>query len=113
MPSQPPTPIREREILIDRASGQPTDVTLFQPDGQPLVHARLDTYRPVDFDNPGDAPPDGESPLMPHHVILDYPAAKSSIEMNFNDVSVPRKINPAVFETPDWDDLDIKPEILQ
>jgi hypothetical protein len=111
--SQPQPTTLEREILIDRRSGLPTDVTLFQEHEQMLVHARLDTYRTVDYDNPDDAPKDGKLPLMPHHIILEYPAAKSSIEMNFNDVSVPRRINPRVFETPDWQDLDIKPEVIE
>lgn len=106
-------PLLERELTIDRRTGLPTDVRLFDADGQEIVTSHLDTYRPVEYDDPAAAPKPSAVPLMPHHIILNYPAAKSSIEINFSSVYIPRKVLPQAFETRDWEDLDIKPEIIK
>jgi hypothetical protein len=102
----------ERELTVDRATGLPTDVRLFSEEGELVVRARLDTYRPVDYQD-RKAAPAGERPEMPHHVIVEYPAADSSIELNFNEVSVPERILPRTFRTRDWEDLDIKPTVVE
>ncbi|HVS69693.1 MAG TPA: hypothetical protein VHQ47_00390 [Phycisphaerae bacterium] len=105
-------PYVERELIIDRATGLPTDVRLFSPDATLLVRAHLDTYRDVTYDNPAAAPKNAPPPQMPHHIIVQYPAAKSSVELNFNAVSVPRTIRDAAFETRDWQDLNITPQVV-
>jgi hypothetical protein len=91
----------------------PTDVRLFDAEGQEIVTSHLDTYRPVEYEDTAAAPKGADIPLMPHHIILNYPAAKSSIEINFSSVYMPKSILPRVFETRDWEDLDIKPEIIK
>jgi hypothetical protein len=106
-------PVLEREITIDRRTGLPTDVRLFDAEGQEIVTSHLDTYRPVEYEDAAAAPKAADIPLMPHHIILNYPAAKSSIEINFSSVYIPKSILPRVFETRDWEDLDIKPEIIK
>ncbi|HVX85082.1 MAG TPA: hypothetical protein VH253_09720 [Phycisphaerae bacterium] len=105
-------PCIERELTVDRATGLPTDVRLFAPDSTLLVRAHLDTYRDVSYDNPAAAPKHDPPPMMPHHIIVEYPAAKSSVELHFSNVSVPKSIRDAAFETRDWQDLNITPQVV-
>jgi len=61
----------ERVLVVDRLTGQVTQVRLYNPDGTLLAQAELTKYRPVnaaDGGLPAAAPPE-----FPRHIVIEYP----------------------------------------
>jgi hypothetical protein len=98
----------EREIVVDRRSGEVREVGLFSAEGALVVHAALDHYEPVTYSS-GAKSAEGEVPSMPRHIVIDYPSAHARVGLTLERAEVPARIKGKPFETPDWGDLGIVP----
>jgi hypothetical protein len=98
----------EREILIDRRSGEVREVDLFGPGGVLLVHATLAGYVPVVLGD-GAKSPDGVVPTMPRQIVIDQPATHFRVGLTLAGWQMPAKLSPAAFATPDWTEQGITP----
>ena len=98
----------EREIIVDRRSGEVRYVILYKPNGEILAMATLSDYRPVTFTDM--TPPPGQPvPTMPRSIVLDYPAAQARLGMQLSVVTVPASFPVDPFTPPDWQDEGILP----
>jgi hypothetical protein len=88
-----------REIVVDRRTGDISEVRLYDPEGIMAVRSQLSDYRPVTV---ADAPPSESAPRMPFRIRIDYPAQQTTVTLQFEKITVPARINDAAFETPDF-----------
>lgn len=102
----------QREIVIDRRSGEVRRVSLFSPDGQMVIRAEMDHYEPVRYTG-GATPAEGQTPAMPRHILIDCPSAHTRLGLTLERAEVPARLKGHPFETPDWQDLGIKPERVE
>ena len=102
----------EREIVVDRRTGEVQEVDLYRPNGQLLARASLSDYRPVTYK--GGGPTEGSTvPMMPRNVILDCPGQQHRQGHRFTAVEVPANFAENQFSLPVWEDLGIKPERVE
>ncbi len=94
-----------REIIIDRFTGNVSEVRLYNPAGLLVVRSQLDSYAPVQFEDA--AAKAATLPQFPRKVRLSYPAQKTTITLNFNKVTSPASFRPAAFSTPRFDNLHV------
>jgi hypothetical protein len=100
----------EREILVDRRSGEVREVDLFGPGGVLLIHATMDNYAEVVPTGGGGAKPaDGVTPTMPRRIVIDQPATHLRIGLTLAGWQMPAQLPAAAFETPDWAEEGITP----
>ncbi len=99
----------ERDIVVDRRSGEVREVGLYLPDGRMLVHAALSHYAPVSYGE-GVKGTEGEIPSMPRQVVILYPQVHFQVQLLLEKVTIPAGIKDAVFATPDWVELGIQVE---
>jgi hypothetical protein len=98
----------EREILVDRRSGEVREVDLFGPGGVLLVHATLAGYVPVLLGD-GAKSPDGVVPTMPRQIVIDQPATHFRVGLTLAGWQMPATFSAAAFATPDWNEQGITP----
>jgi hypothetical protein len=92
-----------REIIVDRASGRVSEVRIYNPAGVMVVRSKLEQYKPVTF---GEGAARTEIvPQFPRVVTLWYPAQKTTIRLEFGNVTLPAEFRPAAFSTPRFDNL--------
>ncbi len=102
------TAVAEREIIIDRRSGEVREVDLFGGNGALLVHAVLDGYAPVTWKD-AKPPQEGTVPTMPRQIVIDQPGTHFRLGLTLASVVVPASLPVAVFDTPDWSEEGIVP----
>ena len=109
----PRTAFIEREIIVDRFTGQVTEVRLYDPTGKVVVRSLLEDYKPVAFaaDAPkpigaggwGSSFPGGGIPQFPHKVTVTYPGQHMTIALQFDTGHGPVQRPPSTaFQTPDF-----------
>ena len=96
----------KRELVIDRHTGDITEVRLYNPEGVMIVRSTMSDYRPATL--PSDAEGKATGPRVPYMVTLDYPAQEMRVSMQFESVTVPERVNDAAFKTPDFEGQDLK-----
>jgi len=99
----------DREIIVDRRSGEVREVDLYWPDGRLMVRSTLDHYKPVTL--AGNAAAD--APKMPRSIIVDYPAKQSRLGLRLVKVDVPASFPDDQFTPPDWNDEGITPQVVK
>ncbi len=98
----------QREIIVDRRSGEVQKVILYKPNGEILAMATLSDYRPVTFTDM--TPPPGQPvPTMPRNIVLDYPAGQARLGMQLSVITVLSTFPADPFTPPDWQDEGISP----
>lgn len=102
----------EREILVDRRTGEVREVILYKPTGEILARATLTDYRPVTYKNV--SPPAGQPvPTMPRSLLLDYPAGQARLGMSLSAVEVRSSFSDDAFTPPDWQEERIQPQSVE
>ena len=95
----------ERTYVINRHSGDITEIRSYFPDGRVESVARL-TYKPgtqitmIAPPNNTNAP--SSAPRFPSQIVIDDPADKSHIELTMDSYDVNPTLSPKAFETPDF-----------
>jgi hypothetical protein len=96
-----------REILVDRFSGNVSEVRIYNPAGVLVVRSELGEYAPVTYAEGVTRPAAASVPQFPRRVRVTYPAQKTIITLHFNAVTVPEAFRPAAFSTPRFDNLHV------
>ncbi|HUO07756.1 MAG TPA: hypothetical protein VM008_05625 [Phycisphaerae bacterium] len=114
-PGSDGTATMEKEIVVDRRTGEVREVDLYLPNGELLARATLSDYQPVRYKAGGGvSPPVGEAvPMMPRGVILDYPARRARLGMSLSVVEVPARFSEEAFTVPDWKEEGVVPEVVR
>lgn len=94
-----------REIIVDRASGRVSEVRIYNPAGVMVVRSKLEQYKPVALAE--GVPRTEPVPQFPRVVTLSYPAQKTTIRLEFGNVTLPAEFRPAAFSTPRFDNLKV------
>jgi hypothetical protein len=84
----------QRQIIVDRRTGDISEVRLFNPAGQLVVRSLLRNYQPVD------GAPAGIR--MPYDMQLDYPSQKVRVLLKIDRMSAPSEMSPIL--TPDFEE---------
>jgi hypothetical protein len=98
----------EREIIVDRRSGEVRTVDLFGPGGVLLVHATLDNYVPVTLTG-GMKSQDGVVPTMPRRIVIEQPSSHLTVGLTLAGWEMPAVLKGKPFETPNWMEEGITP----
>lgn len=91
----------QRAITLDRMTGRVARVTLFDSVGLPLVTAQLSDYRDAPYRD-GDQYRAEVPAKLPHKVTIRYARQSTLVELTFDEMSIPSKLPPTVFTTPDF-----------
>jgi hypothetical protein len=91
----------QRAITLDRMTGRVSHVTIYDLDGLPLVSSQLSDYRDAPYRD-GDKYR-AEVPIkLPYKVSIRYARQSTLVELAFDEMSIPSKLPPTVFTTPDF-----------
>ncbi len=80
----------QKEIMVNRRTGQVARVILYGDDGQVQAVGILSDYEPISHYQG-----QGTVPLVPTRVFIEYPAGQAQINLKFDDVTTTLKVEPA------------------
>ncbi|GEM_PF-1846794 len=92
----------QRSIAIDRTTGHVAKITIFTIDGQPAITSILSDYRDAPYRDGNVYHAESVPPQLPYKAVITYTAQKASVELHFDDVSIPTKFPAILFDTPDF-----------
>lgn len=94
----------QRELVVDRLTGNVAQVAMFAPDGISEARSGLSDYKAVDSGH-------GNLPVMvPMHMDLIYPAGKAELHLVVSQAMLQLKVPPKyAFASPDFSGLRLVP----
>ncbi len=90
----------QRELTVDRYTGQITQVMLFDRQGRAVARSRLSDYRPVAA---GGQKPVASGPRVPFHIVIRYPAGRATLRWRLSKAALTLRGKPKfIFATPSF-----------